>query len=293
MIQIHRLEGFYWVARSGGYARAARAFPYPITQPAVHQQVKKLESELGVALFERIGKDQMAPTPAGKRLYEFVRPFFESLPGVVRSLREGDYGGELSIRTANMILRHLLPSWIKRLQKRHPRIQVHLQETVRPDLSALRQGEADLVVDYIPEIPDGIATMQVATVRPWIVMPRTHALASKKRISLNQFGDEPFISYSPGLLPRDLQLEALARHGATPSRTLTASTAEGILGFVESGLGFSILPSLDPTGPKSKGIQVAPLTSPKIEFPIVAAWRKDTPENPILDAALETAPKLA
>ncbi|MCA9321778.1 MAG: LysR family transcriptional regulator, partial [Planctomycetes bacterium] len=47
MVQIHRFEGFYWVALTGGYARAARAFPYPITQPAVHQQVKRLEAELG------------------------------------------------------------------------------------------------------------------------------------------------------------------------------------------------------------------------------------------------------
>jgi len=43
MVGIHRLEGFYWVARTGGYASAARAFPYPISQPGVHQQVKKLE----------------------------------------------------------------------------------------------------------------------------------------------------------------------------------------------------------------------------------------------------------
>ena len=56
MIQLHRLEGFYWVARSGGYARAARAFPYPITQPAIHQQGKKLETGLGVALRERVGR---------------------------------------------------------------------------------------------------------------------------------------------------------------------------------------------------------------------------------------------
>ena len=61
MIQLHRLEGFFWVAKTGGYARAARAFPYPITQPAVHQQVKKLESELELQLFERVAKDNSRP----------------------------------------------------------------------------------------------------------------------------------------------------------------------------------------------------------------------------------------
>ncbi|MDX2010730.1 MAG: LysR family transcriptional regulator, partial [Myxococcaceae bacterium] len=58
-MNLQRLEGFYWVARQQGYARAARAFPYPITQPGVHQQVRRLEDELGVKLFERVGKDRV------------------------------------------------------------------------------------------------------------------------------------------------------------------------------------------------------------------------------------------
>lgn len=290
MIQLHRLEGFYWVARTGGYARAARAFPYPITQPAVHQQVKKLEGELGVSLFERIAKDRMALTPAGDRLYTFIRPFFENLNGLVRSLQEGDYGGELTIRTAAMLLRRLMPPWVKRLVKKHPQITVHLEETLRPALEDLRHGEADLVVDHIPEIPEDVASMPVATVRPFIVMPKDHPLASRKRVPLKELEGDAFISYSPGLVSRDLQHEALARQGVTPPQMLSASTADSILGLVESGLGWSVVPSLEENGPKGKGVAVAPLSSPKIEFPIVAAWRKDTPENPLLDAALETAP---
>jgi DNA-binding transcriptional LysR family regulator len=81
-VQIHRLEGFYWVARTGGFARAARAFPYPITQPAVHQQVKKLEAELGLGLFERVSKDRMQLTAAGDRVFRYIAPFFEQLPAV-------------------------------------------------------------------------------------------------------------------------------------------------------------------------------------------------------------------
>jgi DNA-binding transcriptional LysR family regulator len=68
MIQLHRLEGFYRVALHNGYAAAARGFPYPITQPAVYQQVRKLEEELGTRLFERAGRDRVEPTAAGRRL---------------------------------------------------------------------------------------------------------------------------------------------------------------------------------------------------------------------------------
>ena len=64
------------------------------------------------------------------------------------------------------------------------------------------------------------------------------------------------------------------------------------MGLVESGLGYSIVPFLYAAGPRGKGIAVLPLTTPKVEFAVYAAWRLDTPENPLLDAALETAPSV-
>jgi LysR family transcriptional regulator, benzoate and cis,cis-muconate-responsive activator of ben and cat genes len=291
MIQLHRLEGFYWVARTGGYARAARAFPYPITQPAVHQQVKKLEAELGVALFERVAKDRVRTTPAGARLYAFCRPLFEELPGLLRSLRDGEYGGEIRVRVPSLLLRHLMPAWIQRLARRAPAVQVHMEESRTADLAPLATGEADLVVDYLPEVPESVATLRVATVRPFLVLPRGHALARRARIPLAELGGETFVSYTPDSVPHRLQLQALARHGLVPARTLSASTAETILGFVEAGLGWSLVPSLAPKGPRVAGVAVRPLETPKVEFAIHAAWRKDTPENPLLDALLETAPR--
>ena len=78
-------------------------------------------------------------------------------------------------------------------------------------------------------------------------------------------------------------------HGETLG-LLATSSADSILGFVESGLGFSLVPSLSTTGPRSRGIVARLLPAPKAEFPVVAAWRKEAPENPILDTALECAP---
>ncbi len=291
MIQLQRLEGFYWVAATGGYARAARAFPYPITQPAVHQQVKKLEEEIGVTLFERVSKDRMVLTAAGQRLYEVVRPFYELLPGVVRSLREGDYGGEIFIHTATIFLRYLIPTWIHRVHVKHPSLRIHLSETLQPDLEGLRRGAVDLVVDHLPTVPDDVETIRVGTLRPFLVLPREHALASKKRLALAELAADTFIAYTPGLHAHDLQMQALKEHGVTPTRILSASSAESILGFIEAGLGYSIVPSLDPSGPKSSMISVQPLESDPSEFAVFAAWRKDVPENPLVDAVLESAPR--
>ena len=93
--------------------------PHGITQPALHQQVRKLEGELGVTLLERVGRGHMVPTPAGDRLLQFVGPFFRDLGTVVESLRSGSYGGTLRLLAEPLLIRTLLPAWLTRLQKRH------------------------------------------------------------------------------------------------------------------------------------------------------------------------------
>ncbi len=290
MLQIQRLEGFYWVAFTGGYARAARAFPYPITQPAVHQQVKKLERELDVTLFERVGKDRMQLTPAGEHLYQFIAPFFRDLPAVTSALQSRTYGGRLSIHAEPLMLRHLLPSWLKRIQRRRPDIQIDLRELTEVNIETLRSGAADILVAYLPTEHDDIAAMQVASLHPFLVLPREHRLANRARIGIAELSEEPFIAYHEDMLPHRLQIQALLAHGVQPTRMITTSSADSILGFVESGLGYSLVPSLSPNGPKSRGIVARPMPSPKVEFPVTVAWRKDAPENPLLDIALECAP---
>jgi DNA-binding transcriptional LysR family regulator len=291
VIQLHRLEGFYWVAKVGGYAKAARAFPYPITQPAVHQQVSKLEDDLKIELFERVGKDRMQLTAAGERLFRFVQPFFEGLPGVVRAVSSGDFGGTLIVHAAPLIVRHVMPRWIQRLRKARPELRVHLVEARTTEVGRLRDGSADLLVDFLPEWPADVATMKIAALVGFVVLPSKHRLAGLKRVDVSQLAEDTFIGYSPGSIAHDLQLKALGTHGVAPRDVLSASSAESILAFVQAELGYSLLPWPDADGPKWPGVHATPLVSPPVEIPVVAAWRKDTPDNPLLDAALETAPK--
>ena len=291
MIQLNRLEGFFWVAKTGGYSRAARAFPYPITQPAVFQQVKKLEGEIGVPLFERVGRDTLLLTPAGKKLYEFVTPFFGGLETLLESVRGGDHGGGLRIHASSMFLRHLLPAWLKRLQRRNPRISIDLQELTTYTCESLLAGEADLLVTYLPEVAKEVETRQVATLYSFLVFPATHRLAARARVTAKDFRDETFIGYTPGTVPYELQIQELAVHGVTPRRFVTATSADTILGFVESGVGFSLVPHLSTEGPKLRGIAARPLGTKRHRYPVLAAWRRSSAANPLLEAVLATAPR--
>ena len=280
MIQLHRLEGFYWVARTGGYSSAARAFPYAITQPAVHQQVKKLETELGLALFERVGKDRMLLTAAGRALFDFCGPFFEGLPTVVRALKAGTIDGELRILAQGLMLRHLMPGWLSRLRKKKPGARIDLRELRQADATPLLRGDADLLVGHLPKVPADVATMRIGTLHPFLVMSRKHRLASRKRVRLSDFSGETFIGYNPGHLAHRLQIAVLEEHAVEPRDTISAGTADAILGFVEAGLGFSLVPLLDPAGPRGRAFVARPLNLAAHRYPVEAMWRKGHAREP-------------
>src|SRR4051812_7337721 len=232
-MQIARLEGFYWVARTGGYAAAARAFPYPLTQPAVFQQVRKLEDELGVRLFERASKAEVRLTAPGRQLYEHVAPFFEKLPAVERALKAATPARELRLAAEALILQQVLPGWIRRLHRRAPDLALDVRELAAPDPEPVRAGEIDLAVAYFPDaLPAGLASRTVATLSSFLVLPADHDLARRPRASLRELARETFVTYHAGTIHHELQRQALAKSGAAPARIVSASTTEAILGLV-------------------------------------------------------------
>lgn len=294
MIQLHRLEGFYWVAKTGGYARAARAFPYPLTQPAVHQQVRKLEDDLGMKLFERVGKADVRLTAVGRYLYEFAAPFFEALPGVVRALKAGAPGGELRIGADALVLHHLLPGWLRRLHRRLPEVRLDVRELPAPDPELVRAGAVDLAVAYFhDELPPALNTRRVASLTPYLALPAAHPQAQGKRarsIDLRALADDTFIAYHPGTIHHTLQMKAFARAGVAPRRLISASTAEAILGLVAAGIGYSLVPSLDQEAVGRRGVVARPFAPGRLDLPVLAVWRKGGPPNAAIEAALAVAP---
>ncbi len=290
MINLQRLEGFYWVAKTQGYARAARAFPYPITQPGVHQQVRRLEDELGVKLFERVGKDRVVLTPRGQVLWDAVAPFIEHLPLVEARVKGGVVGGTLKLHVAGQPLRHLVPEWLRRLQAKRPDIAVALSEAKTADLALLRSGETDLLVDWLPEVPADIAVQEIGRNEGWIVAPTHGPFAQKGKLSLAGLAEVPFIAYHADRTLKGLQREALKAHGIAPREAFAADSSDTILGFVAAGLGFSLVPWLTAAGPRLSGVVAQKLDRPAASFPVYAAWRKGSGVHPLVEAALGVAP---
>ena len=283
MIGLAQLEGFYWVARCQGYTRAARAFPYPITQPAVHKQVRKLERELGAKLFERVSRDRVALTPAGERLYEFAAPFFAGLPELVQQIDTATYGGKLRIETSGLVLRYLLPGWIRRLTRKRPDIEVSLTEHQIADPARVHSGKTDVLIDFLPDEPSNLSSRVVSAAHPFLVAPCGSLDVARLRTL-------PFVSYSPRLPHYGYQLKALERMSISPTRFLSAGSVDSILSLVRAGLGFSFVPWLGRSGPRLEGLASKRITKVEESFRIYAAWRKGSEDNPLLTALMAAAP---
>jgi DNA-binding transcriptional LysR family regulator len=290
-IQLHRLEGFYWVARTGGFTAAARAFPYPITQPGVFQQVRRLEDEMGVVLCERSTRDRVRLTPAGERLFSFCAPFFERLPSVVRTLGDDAGGATLRIDASGLALRQLLPSWVRSLKRARSDFVVEMEETQVPDLDRLRSGAADVIVDHCARVPIGFESKVVAIAKSYVVVPRAYAIG-RRGFSPSELREVPLVSYHPSLPQHAAQMAGVRRYVGEPARTVSASSADSILAFVEAGLGYSIVPWLDPKGPRGSGIQAFPQRGRGTEHPVSAVWRKADPPNRAVALLLDVVPTL-
>jgi DNA-binding transcriptional LysR family regulator len=289
LIQLHQLEGFYRVATARGYARAARSFPYPITQPGVYQQVHKLELELGSKLFERIAKDELRLTDAGRALFEFCEPFFERLPGVVRSIERGTLAGTLRIDAAPLEIRHVLPPWLARLRQAHPELGIVVNEVPEPDYERLRRAETDLVVDYQPSLPADVDARRITEYRAFVVVPRRLLPPGARRVELGALKNATFVHFARGSLQYALQMQALREAGCEPGFFLNAASVDGILGFVCAGLGYSLVPWPDAFGPKLPGVRTAPYRAGSLRLPVSAAFHRAARNERAIELALGTA----
>ena len=149
-MNVHHLELFYFVAKHGGIMPAVRNIPYGIQQPAVSAQVAQLEEFLGVTLFQR---RPFALTPAGEKLYEFIRPFFSNLDQIAVEF-QGGQARHFRIGASTIVLRDHLPQLLQGVRKKFPSLKVSLRDGFPVQLEAyLQQDEVDLVFTLIERKP--------------------------------------------------------------------------------------------------------------------------------------------
>ncbi len=138
------LRAFCQAARLGSVSRAAEALF--LSQPAVTLQLQALERDLGVALFERLGR-RLSLTREGTVLYELARPLvegFDGLEGEFRNKLKGLEGDELHVAAGSSTILYLLPSLVKAFRASHPTVQLVLHNVTGKDGLSLLRSDASI-----------------------------------------------------------------------------------------------------------------------------------------------------
>jgi LysR family hydrogen peroxide-inducible transcriptional activator len=280
-LSLRDLEYAMAVAQTKHFGRAAEQCG--VSQPALSEQIRKLEGLLGAELFER-GRRGVQVTALGETLLSRA----ERVLSEAHCLLEMAHGGaeplESTLRLAAIqtLGPYYLPYLLRLTRRAFPLLKLRLREgQTEPLLEALRNGSTDLVLAALP-LPDDDLTTVALFQEPFVlVFPVGHKLGALPRISLEDLASEGLILLEEGHCLRDQALSLCA--GAAPSSRL-ATSVETLWHMIASGEGYSLLPSLSLTGrgPIEDLVACRELEDPEAARTIALAWRTTDPRGPAL-----------
>jgi DNA-binding transcriptional LysR family regulator len=239
-MEIYQLRGFVAVAEEGHVTRAAERLH--VSQPALSAQIKALEDELGIALFERV-PGGMALTPTGKRLLESARIVLsavQALQGEARALR-GEVAGRLLLGTLADPDFVRLPQLLVGARERFPLLEIEFfHEISGAAFAKVREGNLDASFYFGDLAHAEVASLRLRDVDFCVVGPG----AWRERIAaadIAAIAEEPWILTPPISTHRVLADRLFQQHGITPGKVVEADNEAVIRSLVVGGLGVALM----------------------------------------------------
>ncbi len=288
MFDARRLQVLRAIAQHRSFRRAAEALV--MTQPAVSRQLAALEAEVGVRLVER-GPRHVSLTPAGAALVEEAETILPAIEAAARRMTgfAAPDGGAVRLGAVPSALATFVPAALTAVRARRPRVDVQVDEGWSTDLVRLTaRGDLDLaVVSAGPGTPSGDTLLR----EPYVaLLCADHALAARRRLSLGDLADEPWIvAPEPG--GRQAVLAACAQAGFTP-RIVSSAAWHAAERLIAIGVGVALAPAS--TGmrlEREPGVVAKPLADvPVRELRLIRAPRaRQTPAERDLETELRAA----
>jgi len=244
-MDLHLLRSFREVARERSFTAAAKNLL--LTQPAVSQQVKALETEIGERLLDRSGRE-VRPTKAGEVLLEAADRVFALLDDAVRRVKEtrATEEGAVTLACGDTVALYLLPPALADFRARFPKAEVvvrnhHSREIVELVLS----GGADLgVVTAPPHLDPALESATLLEERLVLALPPGHARAEKGIERLSEIEGEPAVMLAKPSVTRSVVERGLRAAGTTVSTVFESGNLEVVKAYVARGFGLSFLPQM-------------------------------------------------
>jgi LysR family hydrogen peroxide-inducible transcriptional activator len=243
-MEMHQLRYFLAVADTQGITRASRECA--VSQPSLSLAIKKLEEELGGALFER-GRKAVRLTERGRLFLPRARAVVEALLHAREEMAEvsGLARGRVTLGCLPTTGAYLLPAVLKAFRGLHPGIVVQLKEESSPRLAELlEQGEADLGILDEAGLRPTLKGEKLFSDPLLLALPPGHALARRRKVSLKQMAGEDVILMKQGHGYRQITLRAFEQAGITPKVVFESGEIQVVQALVAAGLGISLVPRM-------------------------------------------------
>ena len=240
------------------------------SQPGISKQIRLLEDELGLEIFERNGKHLVAVSPAGQEIIAVAGRILGDVENIKRVAQEytDPRRGSLSIATTHTQARYVLPPVIGEFIKRYPGVSLHMHQGTPmqiSELAAQRRVDFAIATEAL-ELFDDLVMLPCYRWNRSIVVPDGHPLLERP-LTLEAIAAQPIVTYVFGFTGRSQLDEAFAQKGLKPQVVFTAVDADVIKTYVRLGLGIGILASLayDPKDDKGlKAIDASHLFPPSV-----------------------------
>jgi DNA-binding transcriptional LysR family regulator len=281
-MELRHLRYFVAVAEQLHFRHAAELVR--VAQPALSQQIRQLEEEIGVTLFTR-SHHKVQLTPAGKAFYEKVQAILSQTNQAVAEARKVEHGeaGTIRIGFVSTAAISVLPKVMKSLQAQVPSAEIELRELAPGEqIDNLYREQLDLGFVHAKLAEDILETLIVQRERLILALPQALALEGSARVDLRDIVSltaiMPARHTSSGLYEQVRTAYQMA--GVVPERVHYTRLLQTALLLVGAGIGVSIIPesfrSIHVKGVVYRRLQVEP---PLCD--LIAAWRRDN-ESPLL-----------
>ncbi|MCM0147256.1 HTH-type transcriptional regulator CysB [Photobacterium galatheae] len=218
------------------------------SQPGISKQVRLLEDELGIQIFERSGKHLTKVTPAGENIVRISRDILsrvESIKSVAGEYTHPEMG-TLHIATTHTQARYALPQVIQGFIERYPKVSLHMHQGT-PSQIADAVSKGTTVFAIATEALHLYQDMIMLPCYHWnrsIVVRADHPLAQKREVTIHDLAAYPLVTYVFGFTGRSELDDAFNRSGLTPRIVFTATDADVIKTYVRLGIGVGVMASM-------------------------------------------------
>lgn len=287
-MQIRQLEYFVAVSEHLNFTRAAEQFY--IAQSSITQQIKALEEEVGVKLFNRNNR-HVELTPAGKTFLEDARAIIKrSSDAVARARQSGtEFTGHLNFGFIKGYEKTDLSETLSKFHESYPNISLNL---LRENVSELYDGLLDHSLDYVINMKyseddmEKIESRLLGCYPLMAVLPVAHPLSHKGSIKRSELKGYPFIDIKRSETrygEKTAIMNAFSKAGFLPEKSYVSNDIETSLLAVAAGLGYALLPGYITDSLYTKNNVVAvPLEGENRRIAIVGAWNPEN-KNPALE----------